>query len=271
MVNKEHLRGDISNAITDGYGGVKLLWAPQGAGKTTTVRAICSRLLTEEGKIAGAIVIKPSDELTLTPASWFRRSLADIRGEIQKPGEFLSQLLGYKLNIGEKPFVIVFDQFENVMTDENLRVFVKTLAEDSVLCKSYVVVIISSNPSKTITMWGWNGRQKITIIGGKLAFARYKWNETDIDQWIREFRKSNSSVPGLEESSATLIKIKEAALKAGTPEFLVTNIPNAAECIMEDKMETMSEGANYYEQLWTLGMQLFAKEEKNLPRISKDP
>jgi hypothetical protein len=41
---------------------------------------------------------------------------------------------------------------------------VKILAEDSALTPTYVVVLITSDVAAAMTMWEWNGRQKITLM-----------------------------------------------------------------------------------------------------------
>ena len=70
----------------------------------------------------------------ISPSLWFREALTDWRGKILKPYEKLSDLLP---SGSGSLFVFVIDQAENMVLDENMRVFMKTLAEDSNLVKTY--------------------------------------------------------------------------------------------------------------------------------------
>lgn len=117
--------------------------------------------LQQDGQIAGSYLMTPPDKAGLA-ADWFRSCLADWRGPLLSEHERLRDLLPR----GNKPYVIVLDQMENQVTDEALRVFTKTLAEDSVFTKSYVVILVTTNPMQANIMNEWNGRQQLALIGG---------------------------------------------------------------------------------------------------------
>jgi hypothetical protein len=89
-------------------------------------------------------------------------------------------------------------------------VFIKTLAEDSVSCKSYVVIALCANPAKAKVMWGWNGRSKITLVGEGRQKV-YKWTELEIDQWIENYIKHHPE--SCLTVNAILIEFKTAALR----------------------------------------------------------
>jgi hypothetical protein len=146
----------VESEVSDGLGGVKVLWGPSGAGKTATVRAVLQQM-QHNGRISGsAVITPPPPELGIRPAAWFSGGL----GGVLLPCEKLSDLLPQHL----PPFVIVIDQMEACPPSESLRVMVKTLAEDSSLTLKYVVIIVTSDSAAALTMWEWNGRQKITLM-----------------------------------------------------------------------------------------------------------
>lgn len=164
FIPKKPLFNDLCEEIVSITAGVKILWGIQGSGKSTTVRKAVNELL-RSGKIAGAIVMTPPDEVQrskVTPAQWFRTRLADSLGQILRNEEKLSDLLPSPHivdndNFTRKPYVIIFDQMENEVCDELMRVFVKTMAEDSAIVKSYVVVLITADAGKAKTTLLWNG------------------------------------------------------------------------------------------------------------------
>ena len=90
FVPKASFVSDIENSIITS-GGVKIIWAPSGAGKTTTVRKVLIKM-KEMGQIRGSIVVIPPD-LNSMPSVWFRSALHDTFGELLRPSERLSQIL----------------------------------------------------------------------------------------------------------------------------------------------------------------------------------
>lgn len=205
FIPKQPLYDDLCKEIVSITAGVKILWGIQGSGKSTTVRKAVNELL-QSGKIAGAILMTPPDEVQrskITPAQWFRDRLTDSLGRILRNEEKLSDLLPSSHSIDNftrKPYVIIFDQMENEVCDEVLRVFIKTMAEDSAIVKSYVVVLITADASKAKTTLLWNGKQKIVMLAG-CDLMKYRWNANEIDDWIDKYAAKNSKVEGLEEGS----------------------------------------------------------------------
>ena len=257
FIPKKPLYDDLCNEIVSITAGVKILWGIQGSGKSTTVRKVVNELL-QSGKIAGAIVMTPPDDVQrskIAPAQWFRDRLADSLGRILRNEEKLSDLIPSSHSINNfvrKPYVIVFDQMENEVCDEILRVFIKTMAEDSAMVKSYVVVLITSDASKAKTTSLWNGKQKIVMLAG-CDLMKYRWNADEVDDWIGKYAAENSKVEGLVEGSDSRVTFRNSAVTAGTPGFLIHNVEKLA-----PPSEELERSSVYYSKLWKAGEEQFS-------------
>ena len=74
-MNDKELEQEIKTSILfDGTCGVKILWTPQGGGKSTMVREVVSNL-HRKNSIAGVCVIYPQDNKSSIPSLWFRSAL----------------------------------------------------------------------------------------------------------------------------------------------------------------------------------------------------
>mmetsp|Transcript_20146 Transcript_20146/g.18299 ORF Transcript_20146/g.18299 Transcript_20146/m.18299 type:complete len:320 (+) Transcript_20146:89-1048(+) len=261
FIAKNPLYDDLCKEIVLITAGVKILWGIQGSGKSTTVRKAVNELL-QSGKIAGAIMMTPPDEVQrskITPAQWFRDRLADSLGRILRNEEKLSDLLPSSHpidNFTRKPYVIIFDQMENEECDEVLRVFIKTMAEDSAIVKSYVVVLITADASKAKTTLLWNCKQKIVMLAGS-DLMKYRWDANEIDDWIDKYAAKNSKVEGLEEGSHSRATFRKSAITAGTPGFLIYNVEKLA-----TPSEELERSSLYYSKLWSAGEEQFSDNDK---------
>jgi hypothetical protein len=183
------LVADITEAVESCRGGIRILWEPQGGGKTTTLHSVL-RELQKEGKIGGVVSISPpvtSDERS--PAVWYRNSFRDEFGEILKKGERLSTLLD-KVVVPDKPVVIVFDPLDDLRLTEDFDEITKDIARDSDRFKTYVVFYLTSNAEKAKHIWDLNGRQKIDRLGSRNPIA-YRWGANEVDQWITNYSKQH--------------------------------------------------------------------------------
>ena len=261
FIPKKPLYDDLCKEIVSITAGVKILWGIQGSGKSTTVRKAVNELL-QLGKIAGAIMMTPPDDVQrskISPAQWFRERLADSLGPILRNEEKLSDLLPSSRpidNFTRKPYVIIFDQMENEVCDEVLRVFIKTMAEDSAIVKSYVVVLITSDASKARTTVLWNSKQKIVMLAG-CESMQYRWNANEIDDWIDKYAAKNSNVEGLEVGSDSRNTFRNSAITAGTPGFLIGYVEKLAPPSQE-----LIRSAKYYSKLWRAGAEQFSDDDK---------
>jgi hypothetical protein len=252
FVLKTSLATDIETSIYSSGAGVKLIWAPTGAGKTTTVRRVIKTLQTSN-KIRGAIVINPPSDSYVLPSVWFRSALRDVFGNLVNPNEKVSEILP---KYDGRPFVFVLDQIDNAPMGEDMRVFIKTLAEDSHLTKLYVVLVICSDASNAKIMWDWNSHEKIVMLNDLKGNSPgvYRWDKKDIEQWLNEFQEMNS-YDSLKRPQGTMWwdHLKESAIVAGTPGFLVEIVPTAN---ANSETEGWLQRAEYKNELWKIGAKM---------------
>ena len=221
---------------------MNILWAPEGAGKSTMVRKTCAKL-KKEGIISGAIILRPPDGGNhILPHRWIRSQLSDYFGSLLLESEKLSDIIPY--DESARPVILVFDQMDNLPTDDNLKILIKTLAEDSTLFKSYSVILILSDASVTCTMREWNRREKIRVLSDYDVF-RYKWDEKNINKWLEH---SSSLAWDDDEIKWTFVNL---ACKAGTPGYLYHTADKTQQYLRHQK--SIGESAIYYESLWENG------------------
>jgi Cdc6-like AAA superfamily ATPase len=160
---EEDLEFDLVNSIR-AQAGVRIVWSVPGGGKTTTVTHVVNKLL-KDGKIGGCIYMTPPADREERPAAWFSKNTSDLFGSILHKNEKLSTVLGFGDN-DTKPFVIILDQIEgSFQFDENFEQLVRSLAYDSDRCKSYIVLVMTSDADKARDMYSWNGGTKISFLG----------------------------------------------------------------------------------------------------------
>lgn len=230
-VPQSALVADLNFECTEGateLGGVRIVWAVSGAGKTTTIKRTLNNLLSSK-EIAGFVYLTPPHDKRMSPAEWFRASLSDFGGPLLLPGEKLSDVLGYAK---DKPVVIVFDQIEaNFLIDEHFEQLIRSLAYDSDDCKSYIVLLATSDPDKAREIYQWNGGTKMSFLGRHFPW-QYRWTEHEIQQWLDKYveilkdekHRNQRLIDGLSHGSRLRDSIVNTALQAGTPAFLIRAI-----------------------------------------------
>jgi hypothetical protein len=247
-VEQGNLAEDVRRCYISRTGGVKVIWAPAGSGKSTTVRHVLKAAYEQEA-ISGVIFLTPPRMEGTEPDEWFRSQLSCFGHETLGIFDHLSDVLTAPIDC---PYVIVFDQCDNLNFDSKTSVFMKTLAEDSVLSKSYVVIALCASAVKAKIMWGWNWRSKITLVGARRQQA-YKWREAEIDQWIEHYLKYHEDSCRTDETMRD--EFKAAAIKAGAPEFLVTNVL-PSENAVGGTVADWQKNAEFYERAWSKGQTL---------------
>ena len=217
LVLKQSLVQDIERSIKSNICGVQIVWGPPGSGKSTALRKVL-KSMQEKNQIRGAVFIKPPPDASDIPAVWFRNALLDSFGNTFNANEKLSKILP-KFN--GCPYVVVLDQLDNSNFGEEMRIFIKTLAEDSCLTKSYITFAILSDAYKAKIMYDWNGHEKIVLLNGPYTPSTvYQWDSEDVEKWFSDYFALNPTSPLL-ASPMDQARIKEIAITAGTPGFLV--------------------------------------------------
>jgi hypothetical protein len=166
-------------------------------------------------------------------------------GNILNQNEDLSKLLP---KFDGRPFVFVLDQIDIVPMGDDMRVFIKTLAEDSHLTKGYSVLVLCSNALNAKTMWDWNWHEKIDLLSELRGQppAAYRWEENDVEQWMDEFKEANPS----RRDTVQWDLLKDAAVLAGTPGFLVKHALTAN---ANSRYEEWFKCAQCNNELWNSG------------------
>ena len=110
--------------------------------------------------------------------------------------------------------MILFDQFDNCIqhsNKENIKILIRQLAENSVECDSYVVIICINNIALANEILSLNGGKKIRLLQKP---SDGKWTEAMINQYFSVANK----------------KVKESHLKllvaAGSPGLCVDYFNN---------------------------------------------
>ena len=217
LVLKQSLVQDIKSFIKSNIGGVRVIWGPPGSGKSTALRKVLKNM-HDKKQIRGAVFIKPPPDASDIPTVWFSNDLSDGFGNTYNPNEKLSKFLPKFNGI---PNVVVLDQLDNAQFGEEMRIFIKTLAEDSSLTKSYIAFAILSDAYKAKMMYDWNSHEKIVLLQGPYAPPTlYQWDTEDVEKWFsKDFLLHPSS--SLLSAPMDQARIKEIAITAGTPGFLV--------------------------------------------------
>lgn len=242
------LEQDIRNCITEESGGVKIFWAPPGTGKSTSVNHVINSEL-ETGNISGALMLTPP-RMSVEPDEWFRFQFRYLGIEMLSQNEHLSYLIDAPAN---KPFVIVIDQCDNLEFNDKLRKFIKVLAEDSHKTKKYVVLAICTDAAKAATMKEWNGGIKIKLVNDK--YNAYKWSVSQIEKWIDGHLKDHKTINPI-NNIAHFNKFKNAAIVAGTGDFLITNTCPTEHQSFYEIEKSWNAKSNYVGQIWKSGQLL---------------
>ena len=240
--NKPVMVKAVEDAICSGNGGVQILCAPPGAGKSTALDYIIGNLI-KSNKISGWIRLTPPRSACDLPDRWFRTCNSDFLGETIKVHDTISSIVGKR----DAPVVYIFDQFDNFEMQNPTQTFLKSMAEDSVRERNFVTVVAVSNPTKARIIWNWNGRQKINLLGVD-HIMKYKWDESEILPWLENFKKHH---PGtVLDDSVMYKKLLAAAKLAGTPEFLVSNTSDAVLQNLDELEEMWNRTSHFHMTQW---------------------
>ena len=248
-VENHALEEDIRNCIHRQPGGVKIIWAPPGTGKSTTVKHVLNSEITDD-KISGVLMLTPP-RISMEPDEWFRHELRYLGFETLTKYDHLSGLIVAPVN---KHYEIVIDQCDNLNYDEKLRLFIKGIAEDSNIYNNYVVIVICTDAGKAATMKKWNGGIKIRLINDEPI--AYKWSVSQVEEWLKHNLKEHPTINS-KTNEVQFNKFKKAAVDAGTPDFLITN-SSSKDIITNQKVDSWNQHSSYINKSWLSGQQLLS-------------
>lgn len=146
--------------------GVTILYAPPGSGKSTYLR-----------KLAAAQILHMQRPTLLFDG----REHSDesiVRTLDVNVDEEVSQIIN---GDSENPSLLIFDQFDQIQNVSNLDNFIRHLATDSQVYKTYNTIISVSDPTMYNHLLGLNGLDKIHPLCDP---EELMWSETEIDAFI---------------------------------------------------------------------------------------
>lgn len=203
-------------------GGVKVLYAPSGSGKTTYL----AHLAKEYQKMGRHVVF-----LSCAATKQHLYECLDI------------PKLSYNLSeVIPDGTIIIFDQMEKVVFDEELKNMLRQVALDSRKIKNYVVIVSVSDRDIAKKILRLNGNDKFDPLGNASDFH---WSPLLVSTYVEKSRHYKS---WSDTDKQRLVKL---ASKAGTPAFLfnLENLedPNPA-AILENQQILAS--AESYASSW---------------------
>lgn len=181
----------IEKALKYRHGGLQVLFAPPGAGKTTYLT-----VLGEKHRKAGHYV-------AYTTCVADKESLY-TQLNIPNTGYLLSEVIP---NGG----VLIMDQMESITVTPELRGLLLELAVDSTMTKYYKVIIAVSNKLMAKEILKLNGGEKIRLL---CKPADLMWGDDCVADYIRKS-------PHLRDLSTTdKTWVRELGCQAAAPAFL---------------------------------------------------
>ena len=191
FITNPAVKKHLDRAFESRFGGVHLMYAPPGSGKTTYL----ARTATEFKKKGHHV------EFISCVAS--KEHLYDCL-TIPSTSMLLSNVL-------PRGTIIVFDQVESSIWSENLRSLIKEVALDSRKHKNYNVVICVSSIEVAKKVLALNGNDKIKSM---CVTQYFKWDRDLVTKFVKESAQYKLW------SHEDKVKLIELAAFAGAPGFL---------------------------------------------------
>ena len=206
------------------YGGLSILAAPEGAGKSTAVRKVLSELKTAN-QINGSVIIDGTlfDGHYPDTKTKFSQILGsdpfNISGNIPENPQKVDQHF---------PVTIVFDHFDHLAHDNRILWFVYHLAHDSTLYKKTNVLICVDSPTLAKYVSQWNSGHKFILIrprftnqidshsSDKSLDHGFCMQTSAIDQLLEATRPGRNYRDTVEDT------LRQYAYLARTPKFILS-------------------------------------------------
>lgn len=211
----------IKSHLLRPYGGLSILAAPEGAGKSTAVRKVLSEL-KKANQIRGSIIID---------GTLFDGNYPDTKTKF-------SRILGVDPfnisgNIPENdrhfPVTIVFDHFDHLAHDIRILWFVYHLAHDSTLYKRTNILVCIDSPTLAKFVSQWNSGHKFMLIRHWLRDQINSHHPNDLSM-DHEFCMQTPAIdhlleatrPGRDYRDTVEDTIRQYAYLARTPKFILS-------------------------------------------------
>lgn len=207
---------DIRRGLLAPQGGLNLICAPTGAGKTTTLLRTLNEMRLER-EIRGALYTSWQSLCVSSSKTTLGRLKSALGISPLEKSHSFSDLLPDR-GTGP-PIVLVLDQFDHALCDEECKSFLVGLAEESVLHKKFIVLLSSGSVSMVQTILGFNGGTKIHDLSPDPK--SYRWDDEKIGELVRNMGGLKSF--GWSDQSRQY-RLLRAFAKAGTPGFVLDHI-----------------------------------------------
>lgn len=229
-VNRKEFECGIQDAVLDDNCGVYVLWAPANFGKSCTARKVTLQLQNDD-ILTGAIGITCNETWKENESlqKWLYSRLSLPEEEYPKP---LSDYIDSHQRI-----LLIIDQFDKLMAHPRCEAFITSLAEDSVMRKTFTVMIMVTSDSHYNEILNWNGRQKIRPLFSISDITKMKWNEKEFLELL------NKTTTVQQRKDRPYNRYILAWIKAGVPGFMLQTR------FMRD-IERIEDEANRLSHLW---------------------
>jgi molybdopterin-guanine dinucleotide biosynthesis protein len=181
----------IKNGFDSKDGGIKVLYAPSGSGKTTYLANLAKEYQTKGRNV---------EFISCTVSKNHLYECLNI------------PKLSYDLSeVVPNGTIIIFDQMESVAFSEELKNMLRQVALDSRKIKNYVVIVSVSSKEVADKVLSLNGNDKISSLGNSSAFH---WSHDLVSDYIENSRHYKNWNDDDKQ------RIVELATEAGSPAFL---------------------------------------------------
>lgn len=213
--------GIIDDAFHSNKGGIQVLFAPAGTGKTTYLA-----LVSQEHKVKGEHV----EFVSCAASKQHLYACLNILNEAFQ----LSEVLPEKT-------VLVLDQMETPILGPELKSMLLEIALDSRKSKRFNVILSVSNIEAAKKILSLNGNDKIKSLG---RCAEYRWGRELVTAYVEQ---SKQYTAWTDADRASLV---ELAIVAGAPEFLFQLEDEKAPTAALLREERIVESAKRYATAW---------------------
>lgn len=212
----------IKNGFESKDGGIKVLYAPTGSGKTTCLAKL-AKAYQNQGK-----------NVEFISCAATKLHLYECLS-IPKMSYNLSEVI-------PDGSVIILDQMECPVYGDELKSMLREVAFDSRKIKNYVVIVSVSDKDIAEKILSLNGNDKFTALGDSEDF---RWSEVHVTAYVDQSLQYKSW------SEADKHRLVELAVEAGSPAFLFNlesiENPNPARIFDDNKIRA---SAKAYAAAW---------------------
>jgi len=210
----------LKSSFNNKYGGIHVLVAPSGSGKTTYMRSYANRHIAE-----GGLVQYFASELQT------RKQFFTSFGDENRANDLFDVI--------PKKSVIIIDQIEHLGSlNDDIKGLLKHLAFESRRISGVSVIVSTSSSVLAKEIIQLNGNDKIRLNG---TVSDWRWTPDMIDKYLEAPVFKTKDI-------ATL---KELAYKASCPAFLYSCADLLSDGDIASNISLMSTKADKFDRMWS--------------------